>query len=112
MNIFKVKFLLHQMRLSIQKEQFTRATIISRKISEKFFDRAGEEVFITPKFSSIFQVELMKLEYYKYMIQIGLHEESYLNVCKHFLCIFKTPKAGEDLQVHLEVFYLIFLVQE
>ncbi|KAF7629840.1 PCI domain-containing protein [Meloidogyne graminicola] len=96
----KVKFLLHQMRLSIQKEQFTRATIISRKISEKFFDRAGEEV------------ELMKLEYYKYMIQIGLHEESYLNVCKHFLCIFKTPKAGEDLQVHLEllkciVFYLL-----
>ncbi|CAK5129306.1 unnamed protein product [Meloidogyne enterolobii] len=40
----KVKFLLHQMRLSIQKEQYTRATIISRKISDKFFDREGDEL--------------------------------------------------------------------
>jgi len=44
--VFKVKFLLHQMRLSIQKEQYTRATIISRKISDKFFDREGDEVFL------------------------------------------------------------------
>jgi 26S proteasome regulatory subunit N5 len=90
----KVKFLLHQMRLSIQKEQFTRATIISRKISEKFFEREGKEI------------ELMKLEFYKYMIQIGLHDESYLDVCKHFLCIFKTPKAEEDPHTHLEVYFL------
>uniref|UniRef100_A0A915MW10 PCI domain-containing protein n=1 Tax=Meloidogyne javanica TaxID=6303 RepID=A0A915MW10_MELJA len=96
----KVKFLLHQMRLSIQKEQYTRATIISRKISDKFFDREGDEI------------ELMKLEFYKYMIQIGLNDESYLDVCKHFLSIFKTPKSAEDPHTHLEllkciVFYLL-----
>jgi 26S proteasome regulatory subunit N5 len=42
-NLFQVHYLLHQMRLSIAKQDFTRATIISRKISAKFFERESEE---------------------------------------------------------------------
>ncbi|KAI3415981.1 hypothetical protein GPALN_005539 [Globodera pallida] len=96
----KVKYLLHQMRLSIANEHFTRASIISRKINTKFFERENDEV------------QLMKLEFYKYMVQIGLSENNYLDVCKHFLAIFKTPRIQESDIKKLEVlkctvFYLL-----
>lgn len=93
----KVKYLLHQMRLSIAKEDFTRATIISRKISAKFFEREGEEV------------QRMKLEFYKYMVQIGLRDEAFLDVCKHFMAIFKTPAIQADNTKQLEVLKCLVL---
>ncbi|KAL3097830.1 hypothetical protein niasHS_000565 [Heterodera schachtii] len=96
----KVNYLLHQMRLSIASNHFTRASIISRKISTKFFEREGT------------QVQLMKLEFYKYMVQIGLSENNYLDVCKHFLAILNTPQIQENNVKKIEilkcvVFYLL-----
>ena len=38
----------------------------------------------------------MKLEFYKYMVEIGLNENNYLDVCKHFLAIFKTPQIQQS----------------
>lgn len=93
----KVTFLLYQMRLSIMKEDFTRANIISRKISKRFFERPGEEI------------ELMKLEYYKYMVQIGLQDEAYLDVSKHFMAIMKTPRIQEDEPKQLEILKCVVL---
>ena len=45
----------------------------------------------------------MKLEYYKYMVQIGLHDCAYLDVCKHFNAIFKTPSLQQNEATKLEV---------
>lgn len=45
----------------------------------------------------------MKLEYYKYMVQIGLQDEAYLDVSKHFMAIMKTPRIQEDEPKQLEV---------
>lgn len=37
------------------------------------------------------------------MVQIGLQEESYLDVSKYFMAIFKTPKIQQDETKLLEV---------
>jgi hypothetical protein len=34
----------------------------------------------------------MKLEYYNYVIGIGLSERQYLDVCKHYLVLFRDEK--------------------
>ncbi|KAI1728848.1 PCI domain-containing protein [Ditylenchus destructor] len=80
----KVQYLLHQMRLTIYQQDYLRASFISRKISTKFFESDADDV------------QDMKLEYYKYMIQIGLHDEDYLEVCKHYRAVFNTPKVQSD----------------
>jgi len=80
----KVQYLLHQMRLSIAQDDFLRASVVSRKISTKFFEGDNDEI------------QNMRLEYYKYMIQISLNDSDYLDVCKHYQQIFQTPKIKED----------------
>ncbi|KAH7702456.1 PCI domain-containing protein, partial [Aphelenchoides avenae] len=80
----KVQFLLHQIRLCIERKDFLRAAIISRKISTKFFDSKSDDV------------QDLKLEYYHYMITIGLHDGNYLDVCRYYRAIFETPKIQAD----------------
>lgn len=80
----KVQYLLHQMRLSIQLGDYFRAGVISKKISVKFFAQEDEEI------------QSMKLEYFNYMIGIGLYEENFLEVCKHYLAIYQDQKIKED----------------
>jgi len=80
----KARFLLDQIRLSIQRHDFTRASIISKKISTKFLEEKTEEV------------QDLKLEYYTYKIAIGLSEGSYLDVCRHYRSVFDTPKVQAD----------------
>jgi len=80
----KAQYLLHQMRLTIYQKDYLRASFIARKISTKFFDSTTEEI------------QDMKLEYYKYMIEVGLNGEDYLEVCKHYRAVFVTPKIQAD----------------
>ncbi|KAI6179318.1 PCI domain-containing protein [Aphelenchoides besseyi] len=80
----KVRFLLDQMRLSIQRKDFVRAAIISNKISTKFFEDKSDEV------------QDLKLEFYTYKIAIGLNDNNYLDVCRHYRCVFDTPKVQAD----------------
>uniref|UniRef100_A0A915DUW3 PCI domain-containing protein n=1 Tax=Ditylenchus dipsaci TaxID=166011 RepID=A0A915DUW3_9BILA len=80
----KVRYLLHQMRLTIYQKDYLRASFIGRKISTKFFDSEADDI------------QDMKLEYYKYMIEIGLNGEDYLDVCKHYRAVFATPKVQAD----------------
>ena len=44
----------------------------------------------------------MKLEFYDYVIGIELNDANYLDVCKHYLSVFKTPKI-EDYDLTYEV---------
>ncbi|CAD5214923.1 unnamed protein product [Bursaphelenchus xylophilus] len=80
----KVRFLLDQIRLSIQRNDFVRGNIISNKISVKFFDSKADDV------------QDLKLEFYTYKIAIGLNEGNYLDVCKHYRSVFDTPKVQKD----------------
>merc|ERR1712136_17025 len=77
----KVDFILEQMRLCLAKDDFIRAQIISKKISTRYFEEEGTEDY--------------KLRFYKLMIQVDLHEGSYLAVCKHFKAIYETKTLGQ-----------------
>ena len=41
-------------------------------------------------------VQDLKLKYYQLMIELDLHEGSYLAVCKHYRAIYNTPKIQDD----------------
>uniref|UniRef100_A0A0N5AIQ5 PCI domain-containing protein n=1 Tax=Syphacia muris TaxID=451379 RepID=A0A0N5AIQ5_9BILA len=80
----KVEFLLEQMRLSVTRKDFIRGSIISKKISTKFFDDKSESI------------QELKLKYYDLMIQIGLSENAYLDVCGYYRAIYDTPRIQVD----------------
>ncbi|KAF8361276.1 rpn-5 [Pristionchus pacificus] len=58
----KVKYLLEQMRLSIARKDFIRASIIAKKISTRFFD--SEEA----------EAQDLKLKFYNQQITVGLND--------------------------------------
>ncbi|KAF1763856.1 hypothetical protein GCK72_003804 [Caenorhabditis remanei] len=81
----KVLYLLEQMRYSLVRNDYVRATIISKKINIKFFNKSDAE-----------DVQDLKLKYYELMIRIGLHDGNYLDVCRHHREIYETKKIKED----------------
>uniref|UniRef100_A0AC34QPR9 PCI domain-containing protein n=1 Tax=Panagrolaimus sp. JU765 TaxID=591449 RepID=A0AC34QPR9_9BILA len=93
----KVQFLLYQMKLSIARKDYVRASIISKKISIKFFDNRDETV------------QNMRIEYYKYMVEIGLNEKNYLEVCRHYRALFDTAKVQSDKEKVKEVLKCVVL---
>ncbi|CAJ0957845.1 unnamed protein product, partial [Mesorhabditis belari] len=83
----QVEFLLEQMRLSIARKDHVRAAIISKKISTKFFAKDPND-----------DVQNLKLKYYELMIVIGLNDNAYLDVCRHYRAIQETPKVLADVE--------------
>jgi len=80
----KVEFILEQMRLCFETKDFVRTSIISKKISTKYFE--GKDT------------EALKMRYYRQMIQLNLHHDEYLAVCKNYYQIYDTDciKDTED----------------
>lgn len=81
----KVGYLLEQMRYSLVRNDYVRATIISKKINIKFFGKFDTD-----------EVQNLKLKYYELMIRIGLHDGNYLDVCRHYREIYETKKIKND----------------
>mmetsp|Transcript_76716 Transcript_76716/g.197600 ORF Transcript_76716/g.197600 Transcript_76716/m.197600 type:complete len:459 (-) Transcript_76716:220-1596(-) len=78
----KAEYILNQMRLVLLKKDFVRTQIISRKINPKLLD------------ADDFQD--LKVQYYGYMVQYWLHEQSYLDVSKSYLAIYNTACTQAD----------------
>ncbi|KAF9912767.1 26S proteasome non-ATPase regulatory subunit 12 [Lobosporangium transversale] len=78
----KTDFILEQMRLCLLKRDYIRANIISKKINIRYFKDAD--------------VQDLKLRFYDLMIEYSLHENEYLNACKHYRQIYDTPCIKED----------------
>ena len=57
------------MRLSLARCDHMRAQIVSKKISVKFFEDAANDD--------------LKRKFYRLMIQLARHDNSYLDICKH-----------------------------
>lgn len=134
----KAEFILEQMRLCIAVKDYIRTQIISKKINTKFFQDEGTEVFILffrkllffARISDSFSVynfcgkcvqfshlhnhlllllvQDLKLKYYNLMIQVDLHEGSYLSICKHYRAIYDTPCILEDASKWQQVPCLVF----
>ncbi|KAL2911978.1 proteasome regulatory particle subunit [Polyrhizophydium stewartii] len=85
----KTDFILEQMRLCLAKKDYIRASVISRKISIKFFeDPANHD---------------LKLRFYELMIQHSVHMDKHLDTCKHYRQLYDTPVIRADEKKWQEV---------
>ncbi|XP_035694531.1 26S proteasome non-ATPase regulatory subunit 12-like [Branchiostoma floridae] len=87
----KVEFILEQMRLCLAKKDYIRTQIISKKINTKVFSEKDTEE--------------LKLKYYQLMVELDLHEGSYLQICKHYRAIYETDTVKENKEQWQQVQY-------
>lgn len=80
----KVALILEQIRLCLAKKDYIRTQIISKKINTNFFNSDDPEI-----------LEL-KYKYYSLMIELDKANDSYLNVCRHYMAIYNTKPVNED----------------
>jgi len=78
----KTEFILEQMRLCLEKNDYIRAQILSKKISNKALNDK--------------ELEDLKIRYYLLMIRYYSHDSKYLDVCRSYHAIFTTPKVQEN----------------
>lgn len=78
----KIEFILEQIELSIIKGDYSQATVLSRKILKKTFKNE--------------KYEILKLQYYKLLVKIGLYKEDYLEVAQYYQEIYNTPSVKSD----------------
>ncbi|KAM0426233.1 hypothetical protein ACHAPT_008583 [Fusarium lateritium] len=109
----KTEFILAQVALCIESEDWTQAGILGRKISTRYLSRKpkktaeqlakeekerekkkarGEEV---PEEKPDDTTDL-KLRYYEQQIILAKHEDKYLDVCKHYRQVLDTEAVEED----------------
>lgn len=109
----KTEFILAQVALCIECNDWTQAGILSRKISTKYLSRKpkktpeelekekkdrekrrekGEEVD-EPKEDDVTD---LKLQYYEQQITLAKHDDKYLDACKHYRQVLDTEAVEED----------------
>lgn len=109
----KTEFILDQVALCIENEDWTQAGILSRKISTKYLARKavktpeqlekeakdrekrrnkGEDV---PEEKED-DVTDLKLRYYEQQIILAKHDNKYLDACKHYRQVLDTAAVEED----------------
>ena len=108
----KTEFILAQVALCIESNDWTEAGMLSRKISTKYLARKpktpeqlekekkdrekrrekGEEVD-EPKEDDVTD---LKLRYYEQQIILAKHEDKYLEACKHYRQVLDTEAVEED----------------
>lgn len=80
----KTDFILEQMGLNLEKGDYARTNIVSRKINTKFFEERRQQD--------------LKLKFYDLMIKYALHERKHLDVARYETAIFETPRIKADEQ--------------
>jgi 26S proteasome regulatory subunit N5 len=128
----KTEFILQQVALCIEKEDWIQAGILARKISTKYFTRkpkrtpeqqeadkkAREEAEKNrsaddPPIEIEDDVTDLKLRYYEQQITLAKHDDKYLEVCKHYRQVLDTESVEENpeqLQAVLQrVIYFVLL---
>lgn len=66
----KVEFILYQMKLVLQRRDFVRCQILSRKISKRHLGEKG--------------LEKLKIQYFEFMIRYYIHEKMILECAKAY----------------------------
>ncbi|KAK4555223.1 proteasome regulatory particle subunit [Recurvomyces mirabilis] len=133
----KTEFILEQVSLCIDDNDWTQAGILSRKISTRYFNRkpkrtpeeiekrkkekeeqarkqadtaVGEDANADPEEDNVTD---LKLRFYEQQITLAKHDDKYLEACKHYRQVLDT-EAVEDNAEHLKaslqrVIYFILL---
>eukprot|EP00928_Gymnodinium_smaydae_P027456 TRINITY_DN21233_c0_g5_i1.p1 TRINITY_DN21233_c0_g5~~TRINITY_DN21233_c0_g5_i1.p1 ORF type:complete len:459 (+),score=126.34 TRINITY_DN21233_c0_g5_i1:63-1439(+) len=94
----KTEYIIDQMRLVLAKKDYVRTQIISKKINPKLLEAED--------------MQDLKIQYYEFMVRYWLHEGKFLDVCKSYYSIFKTPvvQADESKWKPALVSHLLYLV--
>ncbi|GMI94208.1 MARIPOSA, EMBRYO DEFECTIVE 2107, REGULATORY PARTICLE NON-ATPASE SUBUNIT 5A [Hibiscus trionum] len=101
----KIAFILEQVRLCLDRQDYVRAQILSRKISPRVFDvdtskekkkpKEGDNVVEEPPADIPSLLELKRI-YYELMIRYYFHNNDYLEICRCYKAIYEIPSMRED----------------
>ncbi|CAL9080984.1 unnamed protein product [Musa textilis] len=101
----KIAFILEQVRLCLDRQDYVRAQILSRKISPRVFDADASKEKKKPKEGDNIVQEapadipsLLELKriYYELMIRYHSHNNDYLEICRSYKAIYDIPSVKED----------------
>ena len=126
----KTDFILEQVALCIENDDWVQAGILSRKISTRYFarrpkktpeqlekdqkDREEAEKKRRPEDPPIEKpddVTDLKLRYYEQQITLAKHEDNYLDVCKHYRQVLDTESVENNPeQLHAVLQRVIYFV--
>ncbi|CAA2961274.1 26S proteasome non-ATPase regulatory subunit 12 homolog A [Olea europaea subsp. europaea] len=114
----KTAFILEQVRLCLDRQDYVRAQILSRKISPRVFEaetskekkkpKEGESIIEEPPADIPSLLELKKI-YYQLMIRYHSHSNDYLEICRCYKAIYEIPSVKEDPSQWIPVKYLFFV---
>ncbi|KAG4203289.1 hypothetical protein ERO13_A05G392400v2 [Gossypium hirsutum] len=101
----KIAFILEQVRLCLDRQDYVRAQILSRKISPRVFDidsskekkkpKEGDNVVEEPPADIPSLLELKRI-YYELMIRYYFHNNDYLEICCCYKAIYEIPSIREN----------------
>jgi len=95
----KIDIILEQVRLCLDKRDFIRAQIISRKVTTKAIENS--------------EFQDLKLRYYELMIRYYSHNNDYFNICKSYRamydtkCIQDNPEKWKQLLRYIVVYVVL-----
>ncbi|PIA47809.1 hypothetical protein AQUCO_01400417v1 [Aquilegia coerulea] len=101
----KIAFILEQVRLCLDRQDYVRAQILSRKISPRVFDADTSKEKKKPKEGDNLVEEApadiptlpeLKRIYYELMIRYHSHNNDYLEICRCYKAIYDIPSVKED----------------
>nr|GMD72760.1 26S proteasome non-ATPase regulatory subunit 12 homolog A-like [Ipomoea batatas] len=119
----KIAFILEQVRLCLDRQDYVRAQILSRKINPRVFEadtskekkkpKEGEAVVEEPPADIPSLLELKRI-YYELMIRYYSHSNDYLEICRCYKAIYEIPSVKEDPEKWIPVlrkicWYLVLL---
>ncbi|XP_047971781.1 26S proteasome non-ATPase regulatory subunit 12 homolog A-like [Salvia hispanica] len=100
----KIAFILEQVRLCLDRQDYVRAQILARKISPRVFEADPSKEKKTKEGESIVEeapadipslLELKRI-YYQLMIRYYSHNNDYLEICRCYKSIYEIPSVKED----------------
>ncbi|XP_041005288.1 26S proteasome non-ATPase regulatory subunit 12 homolog A-like [Juglans microcarpa x Juglans regia] len=101
----KIAFILEQVRLCLDRQDYVRAQILSRKISPRVFDadtskekkkpKEGDNIVEEPPADIPSLLELKRI-YYELMIRYYTHNNDYLEICRCYKAIYDIPSVKEN----------------
>lgn len=101
----KIAFILEQVRLCLDRQDYIRAQILSRKISPRVFDvdpskekkkpKEGDAVVEEAPADIPSLLELKRI-YYELMIRYYSHNNDYLEICRCYKAIYDIPSVKEN----------------
>lgn len=101
----KIAFILEQVRLCLDRQDYIRAQILSRKISSRVFDvdpskekkkpKEGDAVVEEAPADIPSLLELKRI-YYELMIRYYSHNNDYLEICRCYKAIYDIPSVKEN----------------